>query len=46
MDSSCTFSKPLDLSKSNSQKKTLINANIMITISLIILYLLCFIPIS
>ena len=46
MDSSYTFSKPLDLSKSNSQKKTLINANIMITISLIILYLLCFIPIS
>ena len=46
MDSSCTFSKPLDLSKSNSKKKTLINANIMITISLIILYLLCFIPIS
>ena len=32
-----TFFKPLDLSRSNGQKKTLINANILIRISLIIL---------
>ena len=36
----------MDLSRSNSQKKTLINANILISISLIIPYLLHSIPIS
>ena len=36
----------MDLSRSNSQKKTLINANILINISLIIPYLLHSIPIS
>ena len=30
MSSSYTFFKPLDLSRSNCQKKTLINANILI----------------
>ena len=35
--SSYTFSKPLDLSKSNVQKNTLINTNILIRISFIIL---------
>ena len=39
------FSKPLNLSRSNSKKKTLINANILISISLIIPYLLHSIPI-
>ena len=34
-----TFSKLLDLSKSNGQKKILINANILIKISFIIPYL-------
>ena len=34
---SYTFSKPLDLSRSNSKKNALINANIMIKISFIIL---------
>ena len=43
---SYTFFKPLDLSRSNGQKKTLINVNILINISLIILYLLHSIPIS
>ena len=33
---SYTFSKPLDLSKSNGKKNTLINVNILISISLII----------
>ena len=37
--------KLLDLSRSNDQKKTLINANILIKISLIIPYLLYFISI-
>ena len=41
-----TFFKPLDLSRSNGQKKTLINANILIKISLIIPYLLYFLSIS
>ena len=40
------FFKPLDLSKSNKQKKTIINTNILIKISLIIPYLLYFISIS
>ena len=43
---SYTFSKPLDLSRSNGQKKTFINANILISISLIIYYLLHSMPIS
>ena len=30
MGSSYTFFKPLDLSRSNGQKKTIINANILI----------------
>ena len=38
--------KPLDLSRSNGKKKTLINANILTSISLIILYLLHSIRIS
>ena len=42
---SYTYFKPLDLSRSNDQKKTLINANILIKISLIIPYLLYFISI-
>ena len=37
---SYTFFKPLDLSRSNGQKKALINANILTNISLIIPYLL------
>ena len=43
---SYTFFKPLDLSRSNGKKKTLINANILIRISLIIHHLLYFISIS
>ena len=43
---SYTFSKLLDLNRSNGKKKTLINANILISISLIIPYLLHSIPIS
>ena len=43
---SYTFFKPLDLNKSNGQKKTLINANILTSISLIIPYLLHSIRIS
>ena len=43
---SYTYFKPLDLSRSNGQKKTLINANILIRISLIIPYLLYFMCIS
>ena len=43
---SYTFFKPLDLNRSNGQKKTLINTIILISISLIILYLLHSIPIS
>ena len=43
---SYTFFKPLDLSRSNSKKKSLINANILIRISLIIPHLLYFISIS
>ena len=39
------FFKPLDLSRSNNQKNTLINANIHIKISLIIPHLLYFISI-
>ena len=46
MGSSYTFFKPLDLSRSNGQKNTLINANILIKISLIIPHLLYFISIS
>ena len=49
MGSKYTFFKPLDLSKSNGKKKkikTLVNANILIRISLIIPYLLYFISIS
>ena len=46
MSSSYTFFKPLDLSRSNGKKKTLINANILIKISLIIHHLLYFISIS
>ena len=38
--------KPLDLSRSNSKKKILVNANILIRISLIIPHLLYFIFIS
>ena len=34
---SYTFSKPLDFSRSNGQKNTLINADILINISFIIL---------
>ena len=41
-----TFFKPLDLNRSNGQKKTLINANILIRISLIMPHLLYFIFIS
>ena len=37
--------KPLDLSRSNSKKKILVNANILIRISLIIPHLLHFISI-
>ena len=40
------FFKPLDLSRSNNKKKTLINANILIRILLIIPHLLYFISIS
>ena len=43
---SYTFFKPLDLSRSNGQKKILINANILTNISLIISYLLHSILIS
>ena len=43
---SYTFSKPLDLSKSNGKKRILINVNILIKISFIILYLWHFILIS
>ena len=43
---SYTFLKPLDLSRSNSQKKTFINTNILIMILLIIPHLLYFISIS
>ena len=43
---SYTFFKPLDLSRSNGQKNTLINAKILIRISLIIHHLLYFISIS
>ena len=43
---SYTFFKPLDLSRSNGQKNTPINANILIKISLIISHLLYFISIS
>ena len=50
MGSNYTFFKPLDLSKSNGKKKekikTLVNANILIRISLIIPHLLYFISIS
>ena len=46
MGSSYTFFKLLDLSKSNGQKNTLINTNILIKISLIIPHLLYFISIS
>ena len=46
MGSSYTFFKPLDLSRSNGQKKILINANILTNISLIISYLLHSILIS
>ena len=46
MGSSYTFFKPLDLSRFNGKKKKLINANILIKISLIIPYLLYFISIS
>ena len=46
MGSSYTFFKPLDLSRSNGQKNTLINANILIRISLIIPHLLYFISIT
>ena len=40
MGSSYIFFKPLDLSRSNGQKKTLINTNILIKILLIIPHLL------
>ena len=40
------FFKPLDLSRSNGQKKTIINSNILIRVSLIIPHLLYFISIS
>ena len=43
---SYTFFKPLDLSRSNGQKKTIINTNILIKISLIFPHLLYFISIS
>ena len=43
---SYAFFKPLDLSISNGQKKTLINTNILIRISLIIPHLLYFISVS
>ena len=43
---SYTFFKPLDLSRSNGQKKTLININILIRILLIMPHLLYFISIS
>ena len=49
MGSSYTFFKSLDLSRSNGKKKkkkTLINANILIRISLITSHLLYFISIS
>ena len=46
MGSSYTFFKLLDLSRFNGQKNTLINANILIKISLIIPHLLYFISIS
>ena len=46
MSSSYTFFKLLDLSRSNSQKNTFINVNILISISLITPYLLHSIPIS
>ena len=46
MSSNYTFSKPFDISRSNSKKKTLINTNILIRFSLIFPYLLHFIPIS
>ena len=46
MGSSYTFFKPLDLSRSNGKKNSLINANILIRISLIIPHLLYFISIS
>ena len=48
MSLSYTFFKPLDLSRSNGKKKkkTLINVNILIRISLIIPHLLYFISIS
>ena len=46
MGSSYIFFKPLDLSRSNGKKKTLINTNILIKISLIIPYLLYFLSIS
>ena len=46
MGSSYTFFKLLNLSKSNGQKNTLINAKILIRISLIIPHLLYFISIS
>ena len=46
MSSNYTFSKLLDFNRSNSKKKKLINANILIKISLITLYLLYSIPIS
>ena len=46
MSSSYTFLKLLNLSRSNGKKKTLINANILIRISLIISHLLYFISIS
>ena len=43
---SYTFFKPLDLSRSNGQKKTIINTNILIKISLIFPPSLYFISIS
>ena len=43
---SYAFFKPLDLSRSNGQKKTIINSNILIRVSLIIPHLLNFISIS
>ena len=46
MGLSYTFFKPLNLSRFNDKKKILINANILIKILLIILYLLYFISIS
>ena len=46
MSSSYTFFKLLDLSRSNSQKNTFINVNILISITLITPYLLHSIPIS